>query len=80
MQSHAGKGGCGGLCPQAGGWRKAGVETRGMRTPAGRGSVFRSCLFAHRAVPRGTRSEGEEEGTGEGLSDPRSSGLLLLYI
>lgn len=36
-----------------------------MRTPAGRGSGFRSCLSAHRAVSRGTRSEGEEEGAGE---------------
>lgn len=53
------------LCPQAGGWREAGVETGGMRTPAGRDSEFRSCLSAHRAVPRGTRSEGEEEGAGE---------------
>lgn len=65
MQSHARKGGCSELCPQAGGWRKAGVETRGMRTPAERGSEFRSCLSAHRAILRGTRSKGEEEGAGE---------------
>jgi len=52
-------------CPQAGGLGEAGVETGGMRTPAGRGSECRSCLSAHRAVPRGTRSEGEEEGAGE---------------
>lgn len=52
-------------CPQAGGWREAGLEIEGMRTPARRGSEFRSCLSAHRAIPRGTRSEGEEEGAGE---------------
>lgn len=52
-------------CPQAGGRREAGVEIDGMTTPARRGSEFRSCLSAHRAVPRGTRSEGEEEGAGE---------------
>lgn len=52
-------------CPRAGGRREAGVETRGMRTLAGRGSEFRSCLSAHRAGSRGTRSEGEEEGAGE---------------
>lgn len=52
-------------CPQAGGWKDAGVEAGDIRTPAGRGSEFRSCLSAQGAVPRGTRSEGEEEGAGE---------------
>lgn len=52
-------------CPQAGGRREAGVEIEGMRTPARRGSEFRSCLSAHGAIPRGTQSEGEEGGVGE---------------
>lgn len=37
------------------------METGDMRTPARRSSEFRSCLSAHRAVPRGTWSKEEEE-------------------
>lgn len=41
------------------------MERQGMRTLTGRGIEFGSCLSAHRAVPGGMKSKGEEEGAGE---------------